>query len=45
LQRVLRDLEHWARLAQLFAAETPHAPHVAAAVLYSEAEARSYAAT
>ncbi|RKG62325.1 flagellar hook-length control protein FliK [Corallococcus sp. AB011P] len=36
LQRVLRDLEDWARLAELLAAEAPHAPPAAAASLYSE---------
>ncbi|WP_257458389.1 tetratricopeptide repeat protein [Archangium lipolyticum] len=36
LQRVLRELEDWARLADLIAAEAPHAPPAEAAVLYAE---------
>ena len=36
LQRVLRDLEDWARLAELIAAEAPHAPPTVAAALYAE---------
>ena len=36
LQRVLRVLEDWSRLAGLLSAEAPHAPPEEAAVLYAE---------
>ena len=36
LQRVLRELEDWSRLAELLASEAPHAPPVGAVALYSE---------
>ncbi|WNG50593.1 flagellar hook-length control protein FliK [Archangium minus] len=36
LQRVLRTMEDWARLASLLAAESPHAPPSEAATLYAE---------
>ncbi|QRK09515.1 flagellar hook-length control protein FliK [Archangium violaceum] len=36
LHRVLREMEDWARLASLLAAEAPHAPPSEAATLYAE---------